>query len=450
MGISNGRDTLSRVAFETSSGLFFKFRINPASISEKYAARNTFLQGESTVNMQGYGQGLHTISISGTTGVNHGKGFDLMMQLKSIIVDQINNAHDSSNGSYLTNPAYTTLKFHNFTDNESWLVEIDPQGFSIDQDKDNPLSFTYSIYMVVVGKADSPSTNEIDWVQLGTNHPSFTPTSVSPTGSYVYGQKIKDLDANGYIKSARQFEDSKYNTIDNYGQSGMYKAKSELSQSEVVALYKIYYGGTLSDLDLQNFVANSPYYGGSGLGNYGTADKETASVLSKALPVTELQTIYQELYGDTLNSVDYDAYSRMNAVYTAMKKGTIYNYSGDTVVDTSNNSLSVPDAVSMFSILYGKTVKEEDFTQVINSGVSFASGKQETINNYGQGSLYGDSMDSFKDSNAYVFPEYINPWESYENSVQSTYSNNGYYTHPLVSKDSLKYSFDALTNLLKV
>ena len=113
MGMSNGRDTLQRIAFEDSNGTFYKFAINPQDMVESIPTRNNFMQTQDLIQMQGYGQGLHTITISGTTGVNHGRGVDKLKALKDLITKHINQAHDTETGDV------ANLTFHNFTNDES-------------------------------------------------------------------------------------------------------------------------------------------------------------------------------------------------------------------------------------------------------------------------------------------------------------------------------------------
>lgn len=463
MTIANGRDKLQRVAFETTDSAgnssVFKFAINPTSMVESMGARNVFQQPEAQVQMQGYGQGLHTITIQGTTGVNRGQGFDKMMALKKIIVDQINNVHDSTSGAWQNNPAMTSLKFHNFTNNESWKVEMNTDGISIQQSADNPLSYTYNISMVIVGKADVPSTAELTWVQLGNDIPSLPVNYVPSDYEYQYGKTaLKDLDASGYASSYDQFIASRKESISNYGQTGMYTQKAIMSKTQVTAMYKAVYGETVKDVDFDKYVSASKFFGGSKQGsinNYGQANEESVKDASKLLPVEDLQQTYNTLYAGTLNTIDYASYTRLEALYKTMKLGSIYNYENEgDQVDTSDDSLNVPDAVNMYSIIYGRTVQKVDYDNYSNAAMTFNSIKKESISDYGQANANDAMFNSYKDLKNQVrvtYPTELNPWEAINNSQQTILqSGSPTYVHPNVSKTAMSYGSNAITNILKV
>ena len=453
MGMSNGRDQLSRVAFETSSGDFYKFAINPQSISEQITARNVFLQTESSIQMQGYGQGLHTIEISGTTGVNRGRGFDNLIALKNLIVNHLNSAHDSKDGGATGN---VSLIFHNFTDNESWRVELNQQGIKIDQSKDDPLSFFYTISMVVVGAASTPATSEITWIQLGNINPSL-PGRRIPTGmEYQYGKTAVSgsFDFAGYQRAADQFERSAHETIRNYGQSGMYEPQPFLSKSQIIALYKVVYGSLLPNFDWAKYVEAAGLFSKSKEGSVNNYGQSNAGDAVKILPPYSIQKIYQELYGDTVPNIDYNSYQNIAKLFTQMRLGTVMNYNEDGAFDTDDSSLTVGDAVAMYSIIYQKTVPNIDYSHYEDAAFAFTASKEGSILNYDQYDLANELLRSWNNplgASRLVEDDGTNPWEAYSNSYQNI-SDEGVqrYINPLVSRDAAAYTYSTINTILRV
>ena len=449
MGISNGRDKLQRVAFEDSKGNFYKFSINPQSMTEQYNARNNFMQTRSMVQMQGYGQGLHTIQISGVTGVNHGRGFDTLKELKNLVVTHINEAHDTETGDT------PNLTFHNFTNGESWVVEMNTDGIKIEQSSRDPLSYNYSISMVVIQSADQPATSELTWIQLGNINPSLTPRSINSSYEYKYGTTaLKDFDFNGLQTEINQFKASRKGVINNYGQRGMYVEHNLLSKGQIVALYKTVYGSVLPKFDFNAYVNATGYFKStkkSTVNNYGQTD---AGAIVNILPPVDVEKMYQILYGDVLDDVDYASFTRMSKLFRAMKRGSIQDYQVDGEADTSDDTLSIGDAVDMFSIIYGKTVKETDYDAYGNASGLFSQAKKESINDYGQDNVNDAMFTSYANYQVQQASDITNSWEKLTNSKLSQYNSNNTvttgYVNPMVSKEAGAYTYYTLNNMLKV
>ena len=341
MSISNGRDQLQRVAFEMSDGTFYKFAINPQSITESYGARNIFQQTEQAIQMQGYGQGLHTIVISGTTGVrsignSNGTrkdvttGYDRIHELRDLILTKLNSGHDTSSvASSVAEGSFVTLTFHDFTDGNSWIVELNTDGFQIARDVNNPLSYTYTISMVVIGDASTPATSEVTWIELGNKHPSLTPTATYTGYEYKYGKDTlasDKFDAQQYTASAQQFKMSKKSTIDNYGQTGMYSNTDILSPSEVLALYKVVYPDIISTFDWASYVASSGYFTRAKLESildYDEGNAGDSGDASKDLTNLSIQQIFQTLYGQTVNDIDIESYEDAEKVHQTLYGSTV-------------------------------------------------------------------------------------------------------------------------------
>lgn len=452
VGISNGRDTLQRVAFETSTGQFYKFAINPQSMTEQVTARNTFLQTDNTIHMQGFGQGLHTIEISGTTGVNHGKGFDNLLALKKLIVDHINSAHDNTNASSTGN---VELIFHNFTNNASYKVELNQEGIKIEQSVDDPLSYRYSISMVVVGDASNPATSEITWIQLGNINPSIPVKKVPAGMEYQYGKTgLKDFDFAGYQKAFEEFQKSSVETIKNYGQSGMYKKDFNLSREQVINIYKVVYGKVLPDFDWNKYVSAVGLFNrkkGGSINNYG---QDNWSDTTKILPPYDLQTIYQKLYRNTVPAFDSEMYARLSSMFQQMKLGTILDYGESGEANTEDSTLKLADALELFSIIYGKTVPEINYQDYAEAATKFSNSKNESILNYDQDNALDAMFNSWNNEigqKLVSLGDNLNPWEVYTNSYQNRYTGGiKKYVNPLVSKDAFAYTCATIDNVLRI
>lgn len=444
--MSNGRDHLQRVAFEDSDGVFYKFNINPQDITESIATRNNFMQTQDLVQMQGYGQGLHTIVISGVTGVNRGLGYDKFNQLYDLIMKHINSAHDTETGDV------ANLTFHNFTNNRSWVVELNTDGFKVTQSSRDPLSFNYTISMVVIQDASTPSTTETTWIQLGNINPSLTRKTVKSSYEYKYGTTaLKGIDFNGLQTEINQFKASRKGVINNYGQKGMYQEERGLSKGQIVSLYKTVYGKVLPNFDFNKYTSESGYFAGKKKGtvnNYGQTD--SGSVVN-ILPPVDVENMYQKLYGSTVNAIDYASFSNLSKMYRAMKRGSINDYGDSGEADTADSTLSIGDAVSMYSAIYGKTVPKTDYDSYENASGLFSQAKKETINDYGQSDVDGAMFKSYADYQVAQASDLTNSWEQLTSSPQMKYGTQvKNYLNPFVSKDSASYTYYTLNNMLKV
>lgn len=216
---------LTRVEFIIGSNSF-KFAINPQQMEETYPARNVFLQTENRTQMQGFGQGLHTITLSGTTGVRDdydtdqnapSRGFRAFVQMRDLFRKQLNTYHDIDDSAIQAgtqNPSDTTdannnatsdqtqsdetgsvaltFNFMNYTDDEYYKVEFGPEGFNFTQSKDDPLSFYYSINLVVVGDASDPEQVEKDQAILGNHVSSMSKKEIEAKEKMAFDKMIAE------------------------------------------------------------------------------------------------------------------------------------------------------------------------------------------------------------------------------------------------------------------
>lgn len=166
MGMSNGANVLHRVALEIN-GSFYYFRVNPQNITESFPARNTFAKTEGTIYMQGYGLGLHTIQISGTTGWGHGNaGVEKYVELKNKLLAY---TEDNQYGLGKVGSFY----YHDFTNGYSWQIELSSDGFKFTQSVDRPLLYDFDISMAVIKSASMPSYSEVSYTMTGNASPSL-------------------------------------------------------------------------------------------------------------------------------------------------------------------------------------------------------------------------------------------------------------------------------------
>lgn len=165
MSIENGRDKLRKCALEYK-GTFFRFAINPQNLRDARPHRSTVVKTKQNIDVQDFGPDIGQITITGVTGVNRGKGYDKMKELRSFITNYQNDG-----GAGVPRSSY--LRFHNFTNGESWKVTLNTDGFSLEQDANDPLQYTYTISLLVLSKASLPSYKEVSWVSLGNKSPSI-------------------------------------------------------------------------------------------------------------------------------------------------------------------------------------------------------------------------------------------------------------------------------------
>ncbi|MBD1372586.1 hypothetical protein IC620_09490 [Hazenella sp. IB182357] len=137
----DGKNRLKRMEF-VYQGRSYPFFVNPEEYTQDEPSRSTVMQTKGGAWVDDFGAGLPLISIRGNTGFQKGEGEKRFKALRQMIRDYY------AKGGELT--------FHNWTDDESWVVHTEPQGFRLLRNKANPLLFVYDIRLICLRKATHP------------------------------------------------------------------------------------------------------------------------------------------------------------------------------------------------------------------------------------------------------------------------------------------------------
>jgi hypothetical protein len=178
MPMSDGKNVLKKIAFQIGDK-FFRFAINPESMVHAKPHRTTAVKTKSRIIIEDFQSDIPAIVISGTTGFNptgkaSDRGIEKIKELKSYIEAY---AELGGNGSKASEDFY----FHNFTNDESYVVHLSPEGVTFSQDVNQPLLHRYEIKLVVLRKATDPADEDIVNPEIGNRYPSVTlPSPIIP------------------------------------------------------------------------------------------------------------------------------------------------------------------------------------------------------------------------------------------------------------------------------
>ncbi|MCB5366907.1 hypothetical protein [Collinsella aerofaciens] len=169
MPMSDGTHTLKKIAFQVGNK-FFRFAINPQNYSHSIPHRTTAIKTKSRIIIEDFQSDIPTITISGTTGFNptgkkEDRGIEKIKELKAFLERY---AAMGGNG----NTASEDFIFHNFTNDESYVIHLSPEGVTYTQDVSQPLLYQYEIKFVVLRKATDPADEDITNPEIGNSHPS--------------------------------------------------------------------------------------------------------------------------------------------------------------------------------------------------------------------------------------------------------------------------------------
>lgn len=167
MPMADSRHPLSRVAlqrtdYKTGNVIdTFNFTINPQNITEQTLSRTTYLNTKDWGQVQEFGLGQKTITLSGTTGWRRGAGIDDAWKLKKFLTDYQNTfpLDDSNNNEY--------LYFLNYTDDYQYWVTLAPNGMQFVQDVSQPLLVKYTINLIAIGDKSQASADEKNQTVVG-------------------------------------------------------------------------------------------------------------------------------------------------------------------------------------------------------------------------------------------------------------------------------------------
>jgi hypothetical protein len=179
MTMADGKTGLQKIAFQIGNKLF-RFAINPDNIEDIRPHRTAVVKTKSRIIIQDFQSDIPTITISGSTGFNPtgktaDRGVAKIKELKKYLSDFANMG---GNGNTASHDFY----FHNFTNDESWVVVLAPEGVTYTQDVSSPLTYRYQIKFSVLRPANVPSDEAITSPQIGNKLPSTPTGPLAPSG----------------------------------------------------------------------------------------------------------------------------------------------------------------------------------------------------------------------------------------------------------------------------
>ncbi|UJH95582.1 cell division protein [Bacillus phage vB_BtM_BMBsp2] len=169
MGMSDGKTALTRIAFQVGNR-FFRFAINPENMTFARPHRTTALKTKSRIVIEDFQSDIPTYTISGTTGFNptgkaSDRGITKIKEMKAFLEDY---AETGGNGKKSADDFF----FHNFTNDESFVVHLAPEGVTYTQDVNAPLMFRYEIKFVVLRKSTDPADDDVVAPEIGNRYPT--------------------------------------------------------------------------------------------------------------------------------------------------------------------------------------------------------------------------------------------------------------------------------------
>lgn len=187
---SDGKNKLKRMQFEFD-GKVYQFNLNPEEYTQDEPSRSTITHTKGGAWIDDFGAGLVTIYMAGTTGMSN--GFEKFKELRGLIRNYYNSI----------TPGHTVTKeliFHNFTDEESWVVHPDPSGFRLLRSKSNPLLYRYEIRLVCLRPYQIPASQSKTNTQIGKN----------PYGSEMVTLSAQAVESNKNLKIQVSEDKPKY------------------------------------------------------------------------------------------------------------------------------------------------------------------------------------------------------------------------------------------------
>lgn len=168
--MSDGRNTLKKIAFQLGNR-WFRFAINPENYVHRKPHRATAIKTKSRIVIEDFQSDIPTISIRGTTGFNptgraKDRGIAKIKEMKQFLERY---AEMGGNGGLPPEDFY----FHNFTNDESFVIHLSPDGVEFTQDANEPLLFRYEITFNVLRKANQPAEDDIVDPEIGNRFPSI-------------------------------------------------------------------------------------------------------------------------------------------------------------------------------------------------------------------------------------------------------------------------------------
>jgi len=194
MGMSDGKTVLTKIAFQVGNR-FFRFAINPENMTFARPHRTTALKTKSRIVIEDFQSDIPTYTISGTTGFNptgkaSDRGIAKIKEMKSFLEDY---AETGGNGKKSADDFY----FHNFTNDESFIVHLAPEGVTYTQDVNAPLMYRYEIKFVVLRKSTDPADDDVVAPEIGNRYPTVGGGGSSSSGGNPNQRPDTDINIGG-------------------------------------------------------------------------------------------------------------------------------------------------------------------------------------------------------------------------------------------------------------
>lgn len=153
----------------------FRFSINPEDYKEDYPQRTTMFKTRTSTVIEDYGTDLMKISFSGTTGFGkysggQRQGERKIKELKTFLKRYSESSYRLAETGGNVDNNNLLMYFYNFTDGGSYLVHLDPSGWSIERSAQRPLLYDYSINLVVLQDANKPRASQTIYPVLGNDN----------------------------------------------------------------------------------------------------------------------------------------------------------------------------------------------------------------------------------------------------------------------------------------
>lgn len=165
----------------------YHFPLNPENLSYETAARTYQNQSRSALSVQRYGRGFTSIQLSGTTGfrggsgkhTDNGHGKAKALELKTFLYNYLDLFSDDVSNNY-------KLLFVDALNNVVSQVELQPGGFTIQQNISSPLLYNYQINLMIVGDPSKATSSEISNAILGNDIIAQGNANLNSNGRSLY------------------------------------------------------------------------------------------------------------------------------------------------------------------------------------------------------------------------------------------------------------------------
>jgi hypothetical protein len=170
MSMSDGNGALRKIAFEVGNK-FFRFAINPDQLTYNRPHRATAVKTKSRIVIEDFQSDVPTVTIAGTTGFNPtgrdaDRGAKKIAEMKQYLIDYAKMGGNGSTGA-------DEFFFHDFTNGESHVVHLSPDGVSYSQDANSPLTHRYEIKFYILRAGNEPSEEDIVDPEIGNRFPTL-------------------------------------------------------------------------------------------------------------------------------------------------------------------------------------------------------------------------------------------------------------------------------------